>query len=63
MGLWDMPARRVITDTELRFNPYHDPQNGRFTTARGGSGGVNIGRSIEKAPKTFIALPEKTKQS
>ena len=24
--------------TELRFNPYHDPSNGRFTTA-GGSGG------------------------
>lgn len=39
MGMWDMPARRVITDTELRFNPYHDPQNGRFTTAGGGSGG------------------------
>ena len=39
MGMWDMPARHYITDTELRFNPYHDPQNGRFTTAGGGSGG------------------------
>lgn len=25
--------------TELRFNPYHDPQNGRFTTANGGGSG------------------------
>lgn len=39
MGKWDIPARREITDTELRFNPYHDPQNGRFTTAGGGGGG------------------------
>lgn len=31
MGKWDIPAKREITDTELRFNPYHDPQNGRFT--------------------------------
>lgn len=35
MGMWDMPARRVVTDTELRFNPYHDPQNGRFTASKG----------------------------
>lgn len=25
--------------TELRFNPYHDPYNGRFTTANGGGSG------------------------
>lgn len=24
---------------ELRYNPYHDPRNGRFTTAGGGGGG------------------------
>lgn len=39
MGMWDIPARRVVTDTELRFNPYHDPRNGRFTTANGGGSG------------------------
>ena len=37
MGMWDMPARRIVTDTELRFNPYHDPQNGRFISAGGGT--------------------------
>ena len=26
-------------ELELRFNPYHDPQNGRFTTANGGGSG------------------------
>lgn len=25
-------------EAELRFNPYHDPTNGRFTTVGGGSG-------------------------
>lgn len=29
MDIWDMPARRVVTDTELRFNPRHD-EKGRF---------------------------------
>ncbi len=38
MGMWDMPAKHEVTDTELRFNPYHDPTNGRFTTANGGGG-------------------------
>ena len=27
MGIWDMPARRVVTDTELRFNPRHDEKD------------------------------------
>lgn len=26
-------------EAELHFNPYHDPQNGRFTTANGGGSG------------------------
>lgn len=39
MGLWDIPARHEICDTELRFNPYHDPTNGRFTSGSGGAGG------------------------
>ena len=31
MGMWDMPARRVVTDTELRFNHRHD-EKGRFAS-------------------------------
>lgn len=38
MGLWDMPAKHEMTDTELRFNPYHDPVNGRFTSSSGDGG-------------------------
>ena len=38
MGMWDIPAKHEMNDTELRFNPYHDPTNGRFTTANGGGG-------------------------
>ena len=54
MGKWDTPAKHIITDTELRFNPYHDPQNGRFTTAGGGSGGYIYskgGKSAYVVPK------------
>ena len=36
MGMWDIPSKHEITDTELRFNPYHDPTNGRFTSGLGG---------------------------
>lgn len=32
--------------TELKFNPYHDPANGRFTTANGG------GTASDEAPHT-----------
>ena len=39
MGMWDIPAKHEMNDTELRFNPYHDPTTGRFTTANGGGGG------------------------
>lgn len=39
MGLWDLPAQHYVGDTELRFNPYHDPTNGRFTSGSGGAGG------------------------
>ena len=38
MGMWDLPAQHYVGDTELRFNPYHDPTTGRFTTANGGGG-------------------------
>lgn len=59
MGMWDMPARHYITDTELRFNPYHDPQNGRFTTAGGGSGG---GFLYSKGGKSFYVFDAANKE-
>lgn len=57
MGKWDIPARRGMTDTELRFNPYHDPQNGRFTSGAGGYftlGGYK--------PKSVYSNPQKYKK-
>lgn len=59
MGIWDMPARHYTTDTELRFNPYHDPQNGRFTTAGGGSGG---GFLYSKGGKNFYVFDAANKE-
>ncbi len=41
-------------ELELRFNPYHDPSNGRFTTAGGGGGGFLYsagGKSAYVVPK------------
>lgn len=60
MGKWDIPARREITDTELRFNPYHDPQNGRFTTAGGGGGG---GYLYSKGGKSAYVFEKNSGQS
>ena len=60
MGKWDIPARREITDTELRFNPYHDPQNGRFTTAGGGGGG---GYLYSKGGKSAYVVPKERFQN
>lgn len=43
MGKWDLPNRHNLSeDTELRYNPYHDPSNGRFTTADGGGMGAYL---------------------
>lgn len=36
--------------TELRYNPYHDPSNGRFTSG-GGGGGSNAYLYVEKGQK------------
>ena len=36
-GYW--PPVRTGDGTELKFNPYHDPHNGQFTFAPGGTGG------------------------
>ena len=35
-GRW--PVMRGTDGTEWKFNPYHDPKDGRFTTAGGGDG-------------------------
>lgn len=55
MGLWDMPAKHEICDTELRFNPYHDPTNGRFTSGSGGAGGgyLYVGKG-QKGKGTYV---------
>ena len=37
-GRW--PVMRGADGTEWKFNPYHDPKNGRFTTAGGGQAGT-----------------------
>ena len=56
MGLWDMPAKHEVTDTELRFNPYHSPINGRFCSKDmfDAGGGTNSSESIDKSSeKTY----------
>lgn len=48
-------GRRVITDEvravedweeELRYNPYHDPSNGRFTSGDGGGSALVVGKGL-----------------
>jgi hypothetical protein len=41
---------------ELKFNPYHDPQNGRFTYA---SGGVRSGSANATPPKATATVGAK----
>ncbi|MBQ5333642.1 MAG: hypothetical protein J6K92_10375 [Oscillospiraceae bacterium] len=49
MGMWDLPSQHYVGDTELRFNPYHDPVNGRFTDGSGGVWGGTL--VVEKGQK------------
>lgn len=35
-----LPTVRLADGTELKFNPYHDPRNGQFTFAPGGTLGT-----------------------
>lgn len=39
---------------ELRYNPYHDPTNGRFTTSSGGSGGYLFVGKGEKGKGQYV---------
>ncbi|MEI5688017.1 DNA/RNA non-specific endonuclease [Sphingomonas kyungheensis] len=53
-GRW--PVMRGADGTEWKFNPYHDPKNGRFTTAGGGQAGTSsssarLARSSVQTPK------------
>lgn len=53
-----LPTIRLADGTELKFNPYHDPRNGRFTFAPGGvsgSGGMS-GRYANAHPRNSDAL-------
>ena len=59
MGLWDIPAKHEIGDTELRFNPYHDPTTGRFTTANGGGGGFLYVGKGQKGKGAYVFNTEK----
>ena len=61
MGLWDIPAKHEIGDTELRFNPYHDPTTGRFTTANGGGGGFLYVGKGQKGKGAYVFNTEKSK--
>nr|DAJ96327.1 MAG TPA: prohead serine protease [Caudoviricetes sp.] len=39
---------------ELRYNPYHDPTNGRFTTSSGGGGGYLFVGKGEKGKGSYV---------
>jgi hypothetical protein len=50
-GRWPVPHGE--DGTELKFNPWHDPKDGRFTTAGAGqhSGGSTFGKSTGRSAK------------
>ena len=50
----------MLYPEELRFNPYHDPSNGRFTSGGGSGSGVDKsgGSGIIKAEKKVYSFEE-----
>lgn len=40
-------ANMYMYPEELRFNPYHDPSNGRFTSGGGGGSGGSAGNDTK----------------
>lgn len=48
-GRW--PVARGPDGIELKFNPYHDPRNGRFTFAPGGAGGGRDANYVRPGPR------------
>lgn len=45
---------------ELRYNPYHDPTNGRFTSSSGGNGGYLFVGKGQKGKGMYVFDKEKT---
>ena len=52
-GQSECVSQEEQAEDEVRFNPYHDPENGRFTTADGGSAG-NSKNGLDKSEKSGI---------
>ncbi|MDB5702879.1 MAG: non-specific endonuclease family protein [Sphingomonadales bacterium] len=48
-----LPALRTVGGLELKFNPWHDPEDGRFTF---GGSGRNYGQSREGNLRVAVAL-------
>ena len=45
---------RAIQLLELRYNPYHDPSNGRFCSGGGGGGGVLVVEKGQKGKGVYV---------
>ena len=51
-----MPTEQALHSVEFKFNPYHDPKNGRFTFGPGGSGPArNVGRGRSAAQVSTLS--------
>lgn len=46
--------RQLKEETEIRYNPYHDPTNGRFTSPNGAYGGVLYVGQGQKGKGTYV---------
>jgi hypothetical protein len=57
-GRWPVP--QGADGTELKFNPWHDPKDGRFTTAGGAASGGQIG-SAPARTTVKTNLPSRTR--
>lgn len=62
--LVDRKIERYKDEGELRYNPYHDPKDGRFTTANGGDTGgyLYVGKG-EKGKGQYVIDSEKFKSN
>ena len=49
---------RAIQLLELRYNPYHDPSNGRFCSGGGGGGGVLVVEKGQKGKGVYVVPSE-----
>ncbi|MBL0116515.1 MAG: phage portal protein [Sphingomonadales bacterium] len=68
LGFVPQPGPRASERVEVKFNPWHDPTNGRFTFRQGGSlsagggsfgGGGATGRfKVPPRPKPVVSVPQ-----